>query len=129
MHYGKRIELSIGESLKMAGVHIERSLSLDVNQKIDYLVRRLGRRAVPGGLGVQVSMQPDPVKMRVSKQLALPACRFFIYLLIRHPETFERPSRQVGESLKRLFENLLPHLNEHNALLLEVGNGVSVTNI
>ena len=129
MKYGKRIERSIGESLKIAGVQFENSLILDVNQKIDYLIRRLGRNKVKGGLAIQVSMKSDIVKMKVSKQIALNTCRFYIYLLVRQPEIFEKPSRDVGESLRKLFENLMPDLSKHNALLLEVGGTIKITNI
>lgn len=126
MQYGKKIETSIGDSLKLAGVKFEKNLWLDVNSKIDFLLESMGRRRMKGSIGLQVSLKPDKVKMKVSKLMALNRCRFFIYILVRDPKIFEIPSRETGKALRQLIKNMLPDLSKGQAMLLEVGNTVTV---
>lgn len=125
MNFGKQVEMSIGKSLNMAGVAMASDFSWDLHWKIDYLLRSIDGREVDGGVAVQVSLKDDPVKVKLAKLLALRRCRYFIYLLVRDPELFRTPSKDFGEQLKRLIVNLLPQLQKHQAILLEIGNKVN----
>ncbi len=129
MTYGKKIENNVQQSLTLAGVEVDQSQEMDLNQKIDCLVKKLDGKKVRGGLGIQISLKRDPVKVKVSKQLALNSCGCFVYLLVSDSQIFDSPTIEAGMSLKKLLMNMLPSLSRHKAMMLEVGRKVQTQTI
>ena len=129
MEFGKRIERNVGSSLEMAGVEISRDLAWDLHLKIDCMIDAIDGRVVEGGLGLQVSMQDDLIKARLSKLLALTRCSYFLYLLVKNPDVFRHPSVRAGAELKQIIINLLPRLEEHPAMAIEIGQAVQIASI
>ncbi|MBU4567292.1 MAG: hypothetical protein KKE29_21450 [Proteobacteria bacterium] len=129
MTYGKKIEKNIVQSLKLGGIKLEESLELDAHFKTDARVKQIGRQEIPGGLALQVSLQDDLVKVKLAKQCALRASRLFLYLLVREPNLFSAPSRDIGRDLGRIMQNLLPRFKQGRALLVSIGRQITVQTI
>jgi len=111
---GHLVEKNIIQSLKMAGVPLQKSAELDHQHKIDFLITIAGEI-----VGIQCSLKQDWIKAKVAKICALDRVTRFIYLtfsdtLFRHPE------KDSGHKLFQLLTHVI-ETHSHKALCLCIG--------
>ena len=112
--FGKVVEENVIKSLRMAGAPLRRSVELDHNYKIDFILKLKGQ-----DVGIQFSLNDrDMIKARAAKICALDAVPRFMYLSIPG-HYFEKPDKQSGDLLYTYLNNIAGK-HKGNALFINI---------
>jgi len=94
---GKQIEKNVIKSFLMANVPLKKSVELDHNHKIDFILFFENQKC-----GIQFSLRKDSIKAKIAKTCALDVVSRFIYLTLSK-NFFDKPDKKNGMDLYRLL--------------------------